>query len=107
MENRRRDGFRPEVSVPRVLRRGRVRWYDRELGYGFICPDASCEDVFVCRDAIQVPGSRFLRQGQRVFFEYIKTPRGVVAKHVVPILEKARVLARHCRKREQEMLAKE
>jgi len=84
-----------------------VRWYDRALGYGFICPDASSEDVFVFRDAIQVPGSRFLRQGQRVLFEYIETLRGGVAKHVVPILEKARVLARHRQKNEQKVLSEE
>lgn len=66
---------------------GRVRWYNRTLCYGFVREDGSTEDIFFHRSAIQVPGQRVIRNGQRVCFEKCTTTKGTLAMNIVPIAE--------------------
>lgn len=68
--------------------KGRVRWFDRVLNYGFIWEDGNSEDIFVHFTTVQVPGTRCLRKNQRVVFEYCATKLGPIAQNVVPIQEK-------------------
>lgn len=51
-----------------LVARGVVKWFNAEKGYGFIAVDGG-PDVFVHYSAIQMGGSRFLEEGQRVEFE--------------------------------------
>ena len=70
--------------------KGRVRWFERELGYGFITPDAVNEEIFFHYTALQIPGYKNIRKGQKVIFERCTleaAPDKPVAKNIVPIME--------------------
>lgn len=77
-----------------LKREGIVKWFKEEKGYGRIMLDGKDEShVFVhfssiVPDLIRFPnGYRFLKQGQKVFFDLIETPgstdQKLVAKNVV------------------------
>ena len=51
------------------MKKGTVKWFNAEKGYGFLSNDAGGEDVFVHFSAIQTDGYRTLEEGQKVEFE--------------------------------------
>lgn len=67
-------------------RRGKVKWFSQEKGYGFITTDDGA-DVFVHHTAIQAQGFRSLAEGEAVEFEIVEEPRGVKATNVVRVEE--------------------
>ena len=82
--------------LERRATRGRVRWFDRSLGYGFVREDGNAKEIFVHQSSIQVPGVKDLRPGQRILFEYCRTAKGgEVALNVIPILERPEALERY------------
>lgn len=67
---------------------GRVKWFSRVKGYGFIQPDAEgAEDVFVHYSAIAGEGFRNLDQGEHVEFTIEDSPKGPQAANVVRLPE--------------------
>ena len=75
--------------VERRVARGRVRWYERSLGYGFVHEDGNSKEIFVHQKFLQMPGIRKLRNGQRIVFELCKTNKGKeIALNVIPIMER-------------------
>ncbi len=65
-----------------MRRIGRVKWFNETKGYGFIEQDGD-RDVFVHYTAIEMEGYRTLKEGQKVEYEMILTPKGPQAKKVV------------------------
>jgi CspA family cold shock protein len=61
---------------------GRVLWFNKAKGYGFIQPDGSADDVFVHYSGIDAEGYRELQPDQRVSFEIIMAPKGRQAINV-------------------------
>ena len=51
------------------MKKGTVKWFNAEKGYGFLSNDEGGEDVFVHFSAIQTDGYRTLEEGQKVEFE--------------------------------------
>ena len=51
------------------MKKGTVKWFNAEKGYGFLSSDEGGEDVFVHFSAIQTDGYRTLEEGQKVEFE--------------------------------------
>lgn len=51
------------------MKKGTVKWFNAEKGYGFLSNDEGGEDVFVHFSAIQIDGYRTLEEGQKVEFE--------------------------------------
>ena len=51
------------------MKKGTVKWFNAEKGYGFLSNDEGGEDVFVNFSAIQTDGYRTLEEGQKVEFE--------------------------------------
>lgn len=89
--------FPKEIKARRYAR-GRVRWFKRSLGYGFIQEDGNVEEIFVHQSSVQVPGIKVLRDGQRVLFEKCDLSRGHMALNVIPIVEKPETLAKYAQK---------
>lgn len=64
---------------------GKVKWFSREKGYGFITRDDG-EDVFVHYSAISGDGFRTLEEGQRVEFEVAQGRKGLQATNVAKVM---------------------
>jgi CspA family cold shock protein len=62
---------------------GTVKWFNESKGYGFIQRDGA-DDVFVHYTAIQMPGFKTLREGQRVEFAVEQGRKGLQAIDVRP-----------------------
>lgn len=48
---------------------GKVKWFNKTKGYGFICPEDGSEDVFIHVTILEKTGLRYLEEEQEVFFE--------------------------------------
>ncbi len=84
--------------LERRLAHGRVRWFKRSLGYGFLREDGDNKEIFVHQSSIQVPGVKTLRSGQRVLFERCTLEKGEMALNVIPIEENPEKLAKYLEK---------
>jgi cold shock protein len=73
-----------EIPVESSRRRGVVRWFSLEKGYGFIAPEDGDEDVFVRYSSVVGDGFRQLVDGQRVTYELSDDGRGPRALEVRP-----------------------
>lgn len=60
---------------------GKVKWFSKEKGYGFIERDGG-PDVFVHYSAISGTGYRNLEEGEQVTFEIVNGQRGLQAANV-------------------------
>jgi len=73
------------VAMPKF--KGTVKWFNDSKGYGFISRDDGT-DIFVHYSAIEGEGFRTLRQGQRVEFEVVDSPKGPRADKVRIVRER-------------------
>lgn len=64
---------------------GRVKWFSRIKGYGFILPDEGEEEVFVHYSAIEGEGYRNLYEGDRVAYMEVDLGKGPQAREVSPL----------------------
>jgi CspA family cold shock protein len=51
------------------MKTGTVKWFNAEIGYGFIEPDDGGSEVFVHIRAVELSGMDDLKEGQRLNFE--------------------------------------
>ena len=63
---------------------GTVKWFNDAKGYGFIVREMGA-DVFVPQASIVAEGFRTVNEGDRVSFEVVEGPKGLMAKNVVKI----------------------
>lgn len=61
---------------------GRVKWFSRIKGYGFILPDDGEKEVFVHYSAIEGEGYRNLYEGDRVQYSEVDLGKGPQARDV-------------------------
>jgi len=64
---------------------GRVKWFSRIKGYGFILPEEGEDEVFVHYSAIEGEGYRNLYEGDRVAYIEVDLGKGPQAKDVSPL----------------------
>ena len=65
------------------MKRGKVKWFSSEKGYGFITPQDGSEEVFVHRSNVSgLEWEEGLREGEMVEYDTEKTPKGVSAVNV-------------------------
>mgnify|MGYP000993303179 FL=1 len=57
------------------MKKGTVKWFNAEKGYGFIADDDGGNDVFVHFSAIQADGFKTLNEGQKVTFSTEPDPK--------------------------------
>jgi CspA family cold shock protein len=60
---------------------GKVKWFDKKKGYGFIACDGN-SDVFVHYTSFSQAGLKTLNDGDRVFFEITAGEKGPRAQKV-------------------------
>lgn len=66
------------------MKRGTVKWFNAQKGYGFItCEDKS--EVFVHYSAINADGFKVVTEGQEVEFEVVAGEKGPQAQNVTVI----------------------
>ena len=61
---------------------GTVKWFNDAKGFGFITPDGGGEDLFAHFSAINMPGFKTLKEGQKVSFEVTQGPKGKQASAI-------------------------
>lgn len=64
---------------------GKVKWFSRIKGYGFIVPEEGESEVFVHYTAIEGEGYRNLYEGDRVVYYEVDFGKGPQAKQVSPV----------------------
>jgi CspA family cold shock protein len=64
------------------MKRGTVKWFNDQKGYGFITLDGPGGDVFVHHSAIQMQGFKTLNEGDQVEFETEPGKKGLQAANV-------------------------
>lgn len=68
---------------------GRVKWYDKSKGYGFI--ENPQGDVFFHFSDILMEGFKALAEDQRVSYKMVRSPQGLKAKDIRPMDNRASV----------------
>ena len=61
---------------------GVVKWFNESKGFGFITPDGGGEDLFAHFSAINRPGFKTLKDGQRVSFDVVPGKKGQQAANI-------------------------
>ena len=61
---------------------GTVKWFNDAKGFGFITPDGGGEDLFAHFSAINMPGFKSPKEGQKVQFEVTQGPKGKQASNI-------------------------
>ena len=69
---------------------GKVKWYDKKKGYGFILSDDG-GDVFVHYTDFSSPSLRSLSDGEEVIFEITPGEKGARAQNVALKSEKTTI----------------
>ncbi len=52
--------------------KGKVKWFNKTKGYGFIEPEGGDKDVFVHISAVKNSGMEDLEEGQELEFEIVE-----------------------------------
>ena len=61
---------------------GTVKWFNDSKGFGFVTPEAGGEDLFAHFSAINMPGFKSLKEGEKVSFEVVQGPKGKQASNI-------------------------
>jgi CspA family cold shock protein len=68
---------------------GRVKWYDKSKGYGFI--ESPEGDVFFHFSDIEMKGFKALAEDQRVSYKLLRSEQGLKAREIRPLDSRASV----------------
>ena len=64
------------------MKQGIVKWFNADKGYGFLSVEGE-DDIFVHFSAINSEGYKTLEEGQKVEFDVVDGPKGLMAANVV------------------------
>jgi len=62
--------------------KGKVKWFNNQLGYGFITREDGSGDVFVHYSSVTGDGYKTLNEGDAVEFEIVESDKGPKASNV-------------------------
>jgi CspA family cold shock protein len=74
---------------------GKVKWFNDQKGFGFICSEQDAKDVFVHHSVIEGQGFRTLQDGESVEYEAESGPKGLKATKVRRVSVPTAVAASH------------
>lgn len=63
------------------MNNGKVKWFDKKKGYGFITPESG-DDVFVHFSGIKKDGFKTLQEGESVVYDTEVSQQGTKAVNV-------------------------
>ena len=66
------------------MKKGTVKWFNAEKGFGFISVEGE-DDVFVHFSALQMDGFKVLDEGEAVEFDVVNGEKGPQASNVVKV----------------------
>ena len=69
------------------MAKGTVKWFNSQIGYGFIQPEDGGADAFVHISALQRSGIPMLDQGMVVEFELVQQRNGKMAAENLKLAE--------------------
>ena len=58
------------------MAKGKVKWFNKEKGYGFLTEDVSGKEYFAHYSEIKMTGFKQLAEGQAVQFDTQASPKG-------------------------------
>lgn len=61
---------------------GTVKWFNDDMGFGFVTPDNDREELFAHRSEIIMNGFKLLKKGQKVVFDVAQISGGKEATHI-------------------------
>lgn len=61
---------------------GTVKWFNDDMGIGFIKPDNGSGELFAHFSAINMKGFKTLKAGQKIRFEVTQGPEGGEASNI-------------------------
>lgn len=76
--------FAPPNSVAMRLS-GRVKWFNRSKGFGFIVPDDGLADVFLPLAVLERSGFDAPPDGTSITFEWVASPKGRAATQILDL----------------------
>ena len=68
------------------MRKGVIKWYNSQKGYGFIASDEGGSDVFLHATSLERAGIQYIADGQKVSFE-LATNKGRTSAVNISIIE--------------------
>lgn len=63
------------------MEKGKVKWFDTQKGYGFIC-DEEGKDIFVHYTGLNMEGFKTIKEGEEVEYEVVNGEKGPQAINV-------------------------